>query len=278
MIEPLLLCTDLDRTLIPNGSAPESPDARPRFRRFVAHAEIQLAYVTGRHRDLVLEAIAEHDLPEPDFVIGDVGTSLWQVSPAGWTSLPQWQTEIGRDWMRVGRDRLVECLADLASLRLQEPEKQTPLKLSYYAPMTLDVDRLKARLRARLTTLGIGASLIWSLDEAAHTGLLDILPSGASKYHAVDFLMGLLGHDVSSTLFAGDSGNDLEVLTSPIPAVLVANAHPEVREQARHRSRAHGRMDRLYCAQGGWSGMNGNYSAGILEGIAHFRPDLRPWL
>jgi sucrose-6-phosphatase len=32
--------------------------------------------------------------------------------------------------------------------------------------------------------------------------------------------------------------------------------------------------ERLYCAQGGWRGLNGNYGAGILEGVAHFRPDL----
>jgi hypothetical protein len=25
-------------------------------------------------------------------------------------------------------------------------------------------------------------------------------------------------------------------------------------------------------------GMNGNYSAGILEGVAHFLPQSRPWM
>ena len=33
MNDPILLCSDLDRTLLPNGSAPESPDARTRVRR-----------------------------------------------------------------------------------------------------------------------------------------------------------------------------------------------------------------------------------------------------
>jgi hypothetical protein len=80
----------------------------------------------------------------------------------------------------------------------------------------------------------------------------------------------------STTLFAGDSGNDLEVLVSPIPSVLVANGHPEVREQALRLAAENGQAAQLYCARGGWSGMNGNYSAGILEGIAHFRPDLAP--
>ncbi len=274
IVKPLLLCTDLDRTLIPNGAEPESPDARPRFARFVSRSEVTLAYVSGRHRGLVREAITEYNLPVPDVVIGDVGTSIFRVTASGWETLPDWQEKIGRDWAGIGHDRLAECLADIDLLRLQEPEKQAPFKLSYYAPVDIDSGALKSELQARLALLGVKASLIWSIDEAADIGLLDVLPAGATKYHAVDFLMRRLGHDETTTLFAGDSGNDLEVLVSPIPSVLVANGHPEVREQALRLAAANGQADRLYCARGGWSGMNGNYSAGILEGIAHFRPDL----
>ncbi|MFB1488513.1 MULTISPECIES: HAD-IIB family hydrolase [unclassified Thiocapsa] len=273
-MRPLLLCTDLDRTLVPNGAEPESPDARPRFRRFVSRPEVTLAYVSGRHQGLVREAIAEYDLPVPDVVIGDVGTSIFRVTASDWEPLADWQEEIGRNWAGVGHDRLAERLADLEILRLQEPEKQAPFKLSYYAPVDSDSGSLKSEVEARLALLGVNASLIWSIDEAANIGLLDVLPAGATKYHAVDFLMRRLGHDETTTVFAGDSGNDLEVLVSPIPSVLVANGHPEVREQALRLAAANGHAERLYCAQGGWSGMNGNYSAGILEGIAHFRPDL----
>lgn len=46
----LLICTDLDRTLIPNGPQPESPKARALFRRLVSREEVTLAYVSGRHR------------------------------------------------------------------------------------------------------------------------------------------------------------------------------------------------------------------------------------
>jgi hypothetical protein len=86
--------------------------------------------------------------------------------------------------------------------------------------------------------------------------------------------MGLTGHSESDTLFAGDSGNDLEVLESAIPSVLVANGHPDVREQARRRAESLGHTDRLYEAGGGVAGLNGNYAAGILEGVAHFYPEV----
>lgn len=273
-MSPLLLCTDLDRTLIPNGREPESPGARECFRRFVAETDLTLAYVSGRHRTLVEEAIRDYGLPPPDYVVGDVGTSLYRVQEGVWSRLGDWETIIGADWARLDRGALAAHFEDLSELRLQEPEKQGPYKLSYYAPALSDPAPLLGGLRERLAAARIRAGLVWSLDEASGLGLLDVLPVGANKYHAVVFLMGLTGHDESSTVFAGDSGNDLEVLASQIPSVLVANGHPAVRREVRRLAGSRGWGDRLYLARGGWEGMNGNYGAGILEGVAHFHPKL----
>ena len=79
-------------------------------------------------------------------------------------------------------------------------------------------------------------------------------------------------------LFAGDSGNDLPVLASEIPSVLVKNARPEVKRQAQEQAEATGQDGHLYLAHGGILGMNGNYAAGILEGVAHFHPEYAGWL
>ncbi len=73
---PLLLCTDLDRTLIPNGAQPESPQARGRFNGLVRQPHITLVFVTGRDRGLVEQAIGEYGLPSPEFVIADAGSSI----------------------------------------------------------------------------------------------------------------------------------------------------------------------------------------------------------
>ena len=275
-MSPLLLCTDLDRTLIPNGAEPESPGARERFGRFVSDCGVTLAYVTGRHRALVEEAIRDYRLPIPEYIIGDVGTSIYRVRDGAWTRLRDWEEIIGADWDGADHAALAALLRDIQALRLQEPEKQGRFKLSYYTPSDLDQKGLLDRVRERLAPSGVRASLIWSIDEAAGVGLLDVLPEGANKYHAIVFLMGLTGHSELTTLFAGDSGNDLEVLASPIPAVLVANGHAAVREEALRMANACDCTDRLYEAIGGWDGMNGNYSAGILEGVAHFHPELLP--
>ena len=85
---------------------------------------------------------------------------------------------------------------------------------------------LSAMIDARLKASGVTARLIWSVDEPTGIGLLDILPARASKYHALEALMQLHGFGYSDTVFCGDSGNDIEVLISPIPSVLVANSQP----------------------------------------------------
>ena len=133
-------------------------------------------------------------------------------------------------------------------------------------------------MHQRLQAEGIEASLVWSVDETAPIGLLDVLPASATKRHAVEFLMQSEGFDLEHTVYAGDSGNDLPILTSPIHSVLVANATPQVRSLALRLARENGTEDALYLARGGLLGMNGNYSAGILEGTAYYLPQVTEWL
>lgn len=268
----LLLCTDLDRTLLPNGDQEESPGARGRFAAFVDRPELTLAYVSGRDRDLVRRAIEEYGIPEPDWVIGDVGTTIYQVGRGDWTPWSRWEEEIAPSWRGLEGAELAPLFADLEELRLQEPAKQKRHKLSYYLSADLDPTALLDRMRERLAGRGVAASLIHSIDEQARLGLLDVLPANATKMHAVEFLMAQRGFGPECTVFAGDSGNDLPVIVSPIPSVLVANAHPDTIRQARDEVRRNGTEARFYLAQGGFLGMNGNYSAGILEGVAHYHP------
>jgi len=57
----------------------------------------------------------------------------------------------------------------------------------------------------------------------------------------------------------------------------VANASEDVRQQAIELAADRGNAGSLYLAHGEAGGMNGNYSAGILEGLAYFIPETRNW-
>lgn len=270
----LLLCTDLDRTLIPNGEQPESPGARDLFNRLVLQSNVTLAFVTGRHRALVEDAIATYQLPQPDYVIADVGSTIYQVKSGDWTIWGDWEQELALSWARKTHTEIQSIFHDIEVLQLQESEKQGRYKLSYYVSIAGEFEELEQEMYARLAAANIQAILVWSVDETTTTCLLDVLPISATKQHAIEFLMNTLGFGLDDTIFAGDSGNDLAVLVSPIKSILVANATEQVRQKALEDAKAVGQSDALYLAHGYFYGMNGNYSAGILEGVMHYMPQV----
>jgi len=274
----LLLCSDLDRTLLPNGNAPESPAARVHLRRLAQRRELTLAYVSGRHKALIRQAIARYEIPVPAYAIGDVGTSIYEITGEQWQLWPDWDREIAKDWKGRPRQTLAALLSDFDSLSLQEPEKQNRHKLSYYTDEKVDSEGLVQSVRRRLEAEDLQVGIVWSVDEQRHLGLLDILPQRATKLHAVRFLSRRTSVAPERVVYAGDSGNDMAVLTSEIRSVLVRNAAEAVRREALQKSVQQGRSDRLYLAQGGFLAMNGNYAAGVLEGLAHFFPQTVDWM
>lgn len=268
-MKQFLLCTDLDRTLIPNGAQTASPKAHSHFKKLAG--QITLAYVTGRDLALVEQAITEFDLPFPDFVIADVGSTIYQFNSGRWLQWDEWDIQIAPDWLGLSHDELSRTLSVFPVLKLQEASKQNRHKLSFYVPLNIDTKKLISAMEAQFQFSGVKANLIWSIDENAGIGLLDILPVSANKLHAIRFVMQQKRFLHKNTVFCGDSGNDLDVLLSDIPSVLVANADEEVKTRAAHH-------DALYFARGEFLGMNGNYSAGILEGAAHYWPEVDRWI
>jgi sucrose-6F-phosphate phosphohydrolase len=277
MAEKILICTDLDRTLLPNGEPPESEHARELFARFCQQPHVTLVYVSGRDRRLLLEAIEEYQIPLPDYAIGDVGTSIYHIEDNHWQLDPDWSSRQENDWAGRHRQDLEKMLAPVTALEIQEAEKQNTFKLSYYLPLDIDQKQVLEEMHSILDADGIRANIIWSIDDIKHIGLVDVLPQAANKLEAIRFLNRRLGVSLERTIFSGDSGNDLSVLTSEIPATLVANASDEVRREAVQLAEQGPGTDRLYLARGDFRGLNGNYSAGILEGIHHYLDDTHSW-
>jgi len=272
----LLLCTDMDRTIIPNGVQAEHPDARERFKAFCSRPEVTLAYVTGRHQALVQEAIQAYDLPTPDFAITDVGTKIFHVEDNKWQVQQNWGDQISKGWNGQNPQALATMLSPISDLQLQESSKQNTHKLSYYLALDLDETVIFAKVKAILDAAGVQASLIWSIDEEKNIGLLDILPPNATKLDAIVFLQQHLAYQHHEVIFAGDSGNDLPVLCSPIQSVLVDNASDEIKNTALQQAQKNGYQDALYIAKPSGLNMNGNYTAGVLQGVCHYASALIP--
>jgi len=269
-MKQILICTDLDRTLLPNGVQPESAQARPLFKRLVSEPFITLAYVSGRDINLLEQAIDDYNLPIPDYLVGDVGTTIFHNDHRNWHASSEWQNIIQKEWQGITVEDLAASLDDFEELELQGPEKQNRFKLSFYTDPNIDISKLQEKVMARLAIYQIRFKLVYSIDELKQVGLFDILPETASKLQAVNYLIKKTGTQPDRTIYAGDSGNDLEVLTSSLKAILVANATDEVRTLASSGSPTNS----LYLARGNFMKMNGNYGSGILEGMMHYLPEL----
>lgn len=266
-MKTLLLATDLDRTILPNGTQEEPENARNNFRKYAEQDFVTLVYISGRGKQLLQDAITEYSIPLPAYAIGDVGTTIFVTHDTSWKPLPEWEKAIAKDWNGNTHADVQKILDGIDGLRLQEDEKQNTFKLSYYTPENINRDAVIATMRTKLKAKRIEAALIWSIDGEQQTGLMDVLPKSATKLHALTFLMDFLGFHTSNTVFCGDSGNDMPALTSGINAVLVANARDEIKTEASATLKKNGKRKTLYIAQQ-------NYSAGVLEGVAHFFPDL----
>lgn len=273
MDNKLLLCTEMDGTLIPSGSHLEHPEARERFRAFCSNPNVVLAYVSSWHIDLVKQAIVEYQLPEPRFVITDVGSKIYRYHQGGWDEIECWQKQIASAWNGKSLSDLQQALAPCENLQLQEDDKQNDFKLSYYLSLNVPPQQILSWVEQQLAKQKVEFELVWSVDKVKRIGLLDILPRNAGKQDAIEFLCQKLKLTLDQVLFAGNSGNDLAVLSSPILSVLVANAEPEIRKQAIELAAAYNCTESLYIARSDNNIFDGNYAAGVLQGISFFFPE-----
>ncbi|HKJ87976.1 MAG TPA: HAD-IIB family hydrolase [Gammaproteobacteria bacterium] len=253
-----LLATDMDRTLLPNGLQEADPDALDRFRTWAGHrAPCLLAYVTGRHWSLARGMFGKFDLPEPDWLVCNVGTEIYARGAD--RPLEEWRSVLERDFDAEAIRKSTD--GALPGARLQESEKQSSLKVSYYLDGPPPRD-LCEEMQERIGKQGLAARVVVSYDETEELGLVDFLAPGSGKANALTFLRRHLGLARDRVLFSGDSGNDSDALLSGVCGVLVGNATEAVRERLRQALPTHPEA-RIYFAQR-------PYTAGILEGMAHY--------
>jgi sucrose-phosphate synthase len=243
------LISDIDHTLIDEGDYDRG--ALVALADDLRDADIVFGVASGRSLALVEEALRDHPLPPPAVVISDVGTAIHYARHDGDGGGPRWFAE--RGWsahLRGGweAEEVEETLARLRGLRPQPDDAQTPLKLSYVAD---DAHAMAERVGRALREAGLKATVVPSRGT-----LLDVLPPRASKAKAVRWLARTWGVPHGRIAVAGDSGNDLEMLTGPFRGIVVGNHAPEVAHLRGRRT--------VHMAAG-------HHAAGVREGLRAWR-------
>jgi sucrose-6F-phosphate phosphohydrolase len=262
-----ILATDLDRTLLPNGSWPADPGAIDLFNELTVRHGVFVVYVTGRNLDLTERAIEQYGVRHPDVLIGDVGTSIRKYEQGGWEDHDGWAAHVRQASPRWDADAIRRAIAGLDGLREQEREHCGPFKQSYYVDhdrneAVLDVVRERAEGK-------FDEVLVYSFDSQSGDGLLDFLPQSATKQTALEFVADELGVNKSEVVFCGDSGNDVFPLTAGFSGVLVRNADEQLVASVEQAIDANPEL-KVYFAKGGFKGLSGYYTSGVIEGAYHY--------
>jgi len=238
--KPLVLATDLDGTFL--GGTDE---ARARLYGWIEanRDKVGLVFVTGRDPGFISGLTRKGGVPKPDFVVGDVGTTIAAVDERHMLDpIADLEDEIARAWADAG-PRVQAALRGVSGLRVQSTLFRH--RISY------DMDPETFDACAFDIVAGLGLDALVSADR-----YFDVLPKGVSKGPSLLRLMTHLGVENRRVLVAGDTLNDLSMLTLGLPAVAVGNSEPAL------MARLDGH-DHVHRAQG-------EGAAGIAEAILRF--------
>jgi len=233
----LFLAVDLDGTFL-GGSDEDRAELYGLIE--ARRSEIALAFVTGRDIPFASGLAATEGTPEPDLIIGDVGTSV--VVGPHW--LPHAETERWIDSRWPGTLEAEAIMSRRTKLRRQDIFGGR--RLSYFYDDAAEAEAAAMEIDAA------GYAALTSADL-----YFDVLPRGVNKGET---LLKLLEHERlprERVLCAGDTMNDLSLFETGLKGVAVGNAEPRLREAIED-------FGNVYRAERAGAG-------GILEAIAALR-------
>lgn len=232
-----LLVSDLDGTLL--GDERALVEFIGWYDRGKNH--LRLVYSSGRFPESVRDSIDTHGLPEPDAIIGGVGTEIHDLTARrrliGWPPISyRWNPLIVRTTCALHEQ-----------LQEQPQHLLSHYKVSFYG---YDLDEsFLGHLAHELATAGQDVALVYSSNRD-----LDILPSDTNKGTAAAFLAERWRIEREQVIVAGDSGNDLEMFCQGFRGIVVGNAQPELKSLV---------DPGVYQAAG-------HYATGVVEGLEHW--------
>ena len=231
----MLLATDLDGTFL----AGDPEDRLSLYQTIAAHPEIKLAYVTGRSLEAVLPLLADPTLPQPDFIIADVGATL--VHGDSLQPIQPLQSVVDARW--PGESQVASVIEPFGLERQDVPQAR---RCSYFC-----TPEQAANPALREIADELGCDLLYSAEL-----YLDFLPKGVNKGSSLQALADWLELDHDQVLAAGDTLNDLSMLSASFHGVCVGQSESALLEATRSHSRT------LHANRPG--------CGGILEAFAHF--------
>lgn len=218
----LVLATDLDGTFL-GGSAEDRQNLYDWIEQ--NRQTIGLIFVTGRDPDFIGE-LCSGGVPWPEYVIGDVGTTIARIEPTGRIApIPALEADIAERWNDAGA-RVRAALDGAPGLTLQPTEFR--YRVSYdLDPGAFDEDSIEMMR-------GMGFDVLISAGR-----YFDVLPKDVSKGPSLKRLVAHLGLPPGRVLAAGDTLNDLSMLECGLPAVAVGGSEQALLDRVSDLAHVH---------------------------------------
>ncbi len=262
-IPPSVLASDLDGTLIPLPDNQQNREDLLTLKNLLGTGKYKLIFATGRHYESVMDAIYQYDLPQPDWIVCDVGSAVYHLQEKAYNPFKPYQEHLRGVVGEVSRDTIENTFSEMEEITLQIPEHQREFKISYECSEDC-LDGVVETIEGRLAELDLPYTCMGSVDPFKHIGLVDILPKGVTKAYALLWLSTHADFKPDEVVYAGDSGNDYAALVSGFRAIVVANALPvladKIGEELHNRDLGY----RYYRS-------TSDATSGVLEGCRHYK-------
>ncbi|HMR91244.1 MAG TPA: glucosylglycerol-phosphate synthase [Chitinophagaceae bacterium] len=231
----LLLATDLDGTFLGGKSVYR----QQLYRLIRERRDVQLVFVTGRGLEKVIPLLKDPVIPNPDYIICDVGATI--VNGHTLEPVQPLQSDVEERW--PGSLVVHNRIKKIKGLVRQEVPQMR--RCSYLYSKEADTDALRSVAES------LGCDMLLSAGMYA-----DILPKGINKGYSLRQLVRMLNLPEEQILVAGDTLNDLSLYETGYKGVVVGEAEPALTEATKNK-------EQVYHAEKAGCG-------GILESFAHF--------
>ncbi len=208
---------------------------------------IGFGVATGRDIESAKKVLLEKGIENVEFIIASVGSEIYYYDVH--TVDRGWASHIRKKW----KPREIQSILDkLNFLTLQDnPKAQRDFKISYTLNPGVPGDEAVPLIHNALMNRKLSYNLIFS-----HGDMIDVLPYRVSKGQAVRYLAHKWKIPVQNIYTAGNSGNDMDMLTGSMKGIVVGNAERELDSLKGRRL--------VYFAKE-------KFASGILEGIKYWK-------
>ncbi|MEX2571084.1 MAG: glucosylglycerol-phosphate synthase [Gemmatimonadota bacterium] len=232
----MILATDLDGTFLGGDEA----GRKLLYDTIRSMPEATLIFVTGRGLESILPLLDDPGIPDPQYIIADVGATV--VDGGTMEAVAAIQDPIEARW--PGDDVVRRKLAHFTTLNYQNVPQER--RCSYL----IGPEGIPEGFE-ELVDNELDCDVLLSAGQ-----YLDVLPRGVSKGTTLLDLLAHTGMDRERVVVAGDTLNDMSLFECDLKGIVVGEAESELCE----RVAALGSHGFLATAAGG---------GGIMEGLAH---------